>query len=126
MSEPKITFEQDGSGRITVRATNEGVLLTKEEADRVAARVKELEARISDLARENAELKQVPHHVDASPRCPLRDSMTGEMGACEKSCMWLIGIPNKDGTMFKACAVAASFTGMRKILNNYGWVKEGE
>lgn len=43
MSDTKLTYELDGSGRITVRATNEGVLLTKEESERVVAHIDELE-----------------------------------------------------------------------------------
>ncbi len=102
MNGPQITYDYDEDGLFTFRAMNEGVLLTKEGADRVAARVKELEAQVRELARENAELKQVPTHSDDSPRCPLRDSMTGEMGACEHDCMWLIfdmdmGVPYHTG-----------------------------
>jgi len=68
-------------------------------------RIRQLEARISELARENAELKQVPRHVDGAPRCPLRDSMTGEMGVCDKRCAWLVKLRETD--QYKVCAVAA-------------------
>lgn len=49
MSDTKLTYELDGSGRITVRATNEGVLLTKEEAERVAADIAKQRERIAEL-----------------------------------------------------------------------------
>lgn len=60
------------------------------EIDVLGKRIEQLEARIGELASENAELKQVPRHSDDSPRCPLRDSMTGEMGECDKRCAWLV------------------------------------
>ena len=43
MSDTKLTYELDGSGRIMVKATNQGVLLSKEEAERVVAHIDELE-----------------------------------------------------------------------------------
>lgn len=59
--------------------------------------IAELEERISELARENAELKQVP-------RCPLRDSMTGEMGACDPQCGLLM--KRDDTGQYRVCAGA--------------------
>jgi hypothetical protein len=56
--------------------------------------IAQLEARISELSRENAELKQVPTHSDDSPRCPLRDGMTGEMDVCRSDCMWALVMTN--------------------------------
>jgi hypothetical protein len=67
-------------------------------------RILELESRNSDLARENAELKKVPYHVDTSPRCPLRDSMTGEMGACDPFCGLLMKM--NDTEQYRMCAWA--------------------
>ena len=67
--------------------------------------VARLEAQVRALARENAELKQVPRHSDDSPRCPLRDGMTGEMDVCDKRCAWLVKLRETD--QYKVCAVAA-------------------
>ena len=66
--------------------------------------IKQLEAQVRELARENAELKQVPKRSGDSPRCPLRDSMTGEMGVCDKRCAWLMQV--RDSEQYHACAAA--------------------
>ena len=55
-------------------------------------RIRQLEAQVRELARENAVLKQAPRHLDDLPRCPLRDGMTGEMGECDKRCAWLVRV----------------------------------
>jgi len=65
-------------------------------------RIKQLEARISELARENAELKQVPRHVDGAPRCPLRVKAFDQPDTCDERCAWLIcdmdmGAPYRTG-----------------------------
>lgn len=83
------------------------------EIDVLNKRIAQLEARISDLARENAELKQVPHHHDSSPRCPLRDSMTGEMGACDPLCGLLMKM--NDTEQYRMCAHALI---ARKLAND--------
>ena len=49
MSEPTITFGVNESGHIVYKATNEGVLLSKEEAERVSSYVSELKALAHDL-----------------------------------------------------------------------------
>lgn len=67
-------------------------------------RIEQLEAQVRELARENAELKQVPRHVDGAPRCPLRDGMTGEMGECVKECAWLMRMAETE--QYSVCAVA--------------------
>lgn len=66
------------------------------------ARIEQLEAQVRELARENAELKQVPNRSDDSPRCPLRDGMTGEMGVCDKRCALLVRV----GGVFMCAKVA--------------------
>lgn len=78
-------------------------------------RIAELEERISELARENAELKQVPRHVDEGPRCPLRDGMTGEMGACERDCAWLVSVDNGAKLVCVRVAEAVADYGMHPI-----------
>lgn len=49
MSEPAITFGVNESGHIVYKATNEGVLLSKEEAECVASYISELKALAHDL-----------------------------------------------------------------------------
>lgn len=46
MSEPKITCEIDQDGRITIKG---GVLLSKDEADRIAAHIESQRRRIAEL-----------------------------------------------------------------------------
>ena len=80
--------------------------------------IAELEERVRELARENAELKQVPRHSDGSPRCPLRDSMTGEMGACDLRCAWLVDVCQDGKKPLRVCsAVLTGMDGPRKPLN---------
>ena len=67
-------------------------------------RIAELEAKVRELARENAELKQVPRRSDDSPRCPLRDGMTGEMEVCDKRCAHLMKM--NDTEQYRVCAHA--------------------
>jgi hypothetical protein len=90
-------------------------------------RIEKLEARIGELARENAELKQVPRHVDDSPRCPLRDSMTGEMGACDAKCAWLMTDSSEPSMHACAIAVMAYHTGEQMTeYDKNTWVIENE
>lgn len=61
-------------------------------------------------------------------KCPLKFKEFSESAhqECDEECAWLVGVTNKDGMYFKACAVAVHTPGTKKILNNMGWVKEGE
>lgn len=74
------------------------------EIDVLDKRIRQLESQVRELARENAELKQVPRHVDDSPRCPFRDGMTGEMGECDKRCARLMEM--NDSEQYRVCADA--------------------
>ena len=49
MSEPTITFGVNESNHIVYKATNDGVLLSKEEAERVASYISDLKALSLDL-----------------------------------------------------------------------------
>lgn len=64
MTDTKLIYELDGSGRITVRATNEGVLLSKEEAECVAARIRELESLVRDMWRTLSAMYQLNLGID--------------------------------------------------------------
>ena len=49
MSEPRITWEKSGDGRIVLKAVDGGVLITRDGAVRIAERIGELEAIVRDL-----------------------------------------------------------------------------
>ena len=74
------------------------------EIDVLDKRIKQLEAQVSDLARENVKLRQSARKQADGPRCPLRDSMTGEMGACDKRCAKLMKM--NDTEQYRMCADA--------------------
>lgn len=49
MSMPKLEIKTDASGRVTYSVTEEGVLLTKEQAERITSRIAGLEALVKDM-----------------------------------------------------------------------------
>jgi len=77
-------------GKLTIDECKRIISNGRRQLTEAQGRIAELESQVRELARENAELKQVPRHSNDSPRCPLRDGMTGEMGACQPDCMWAL------------------------------------
>lgn len=49
MSMPKLEIKTDANGCVTYSVTEEGVLLTKEHAERIASRIAQLEALVKDM-----------------------------------------------------------------------------
>ena len=68
------------------------------------ARIERLEERISELARENAELKQVPRHSEDAPRCPLRVKAFDQPDTCDERCAWLMRMNNTE--QYRMCAAS--------------------
>ena len=94
--------------------TNKGMKASKDKRiAQLEESVEQLEAQVRELARKNAELKQVPNRSDDAPRCPLRDGMTGEMGACDKRCGLLMKM--NDSEQYRMCAHALI---ARKLAND--------
>lgn len=65
MSMPKLEIKTDESGRVTYSVTEEGVLLTKEQAERIASRIVALEEFAGEMFRE---ILLLPEYNMSAPR----------------------------------------------------------